>query len=46
MKRMILIALAATTLANAGIVKVLTYPVRHPVKVMLKTVHVTKAILW
>jgi hypothetical protein len=32
MKRTILLAVFSTALANAGILKVATYPVRHPVK--------------
>lgn len=46
MKKLILVGLLSGVLANAGIVKVATYPLRHPVKLVKKTVHVTKAILW
>lgn len=46
MKKVILLVLMSAVLANAGIVKVVTYPVRHPVKLVKKTVQVTKAILW
>jgi hypothetical protein len=46
MKYVIGIALLFATLANAGVVKVATYPVRHPVKVTKKTVHVAKKIIW
>lgn len=46
MKKLILAGLLSGVLANAGIVKVVTYPVRHPVKLVKTTVRVTKAILW
>lgn len=46
MKRIILLALLSAVLGNAGIVKVVTYPLRHPAKMVHKTVHVAKAILW
>ncbi len=46
MKRTILLVLFSSVLANAGILKVVTYPLRHPAKTIQKTVHVTKRILW
>jgi hypothetical protein len=45
-KKIILLALMSAVLGNAGILKVVTYPLRHPVKLVKKTVHVSKAILW
>lgn len=45
MKRAILFLLAAFV-ANAGIIRVVTYPVRHPVKLIKKTGHVAKRIIW
>lgn len=32
--------------AWAGVAKVVTYPVRHPVKVVKTTAKVTKKVLW
>lgn len=46
MKKIILLALVSAVLGNAGIVKVTTWPVRHPVKLIKKTVHVAKKIIW
>lgn len=45
MKRAILFLLTASV-ANAGIIRVATYPVRHPVKLIKKTSHVIKVIIW
>lgn len=45
MKRIVLVLLAASV-ANAGIIRVVTYPVRHPVKLVKKTGHVVKLIIW
>lgn len=45
-KQVILLALMTAVLGNAGVVRVVTYPVRHPVKVVKKTVHVAKKIVW
>lgn len=46
MKLTIGLMLLAGTLANAGVIRVATYPVRHPHKTVRKTVHVAKKIIW
>lgn len=46
MNKAILLALMSAVLGNAGIVRVATFHVRHPVKLVKKTVHVTKVIIW
>jgi hypothetical protein len=46
MKRLLAIALLSAALSNAGVVKVVTYPVRHPIKLVKKTGHVAWKIVW
>ncbi len=46
MKNIILLTLLSAVLGNAGVFKVVTYPVRHPVTLLHQTLHVTKSILW
>ena len=46
MKRTILLALITTTLANAGVLRFITYPVRHPIATAKKTGHVIKVVVW
>jgi len=46
MTRTILLALVLTTLANAGVIRFVTYPVRHPIAMVKKTGHVVKVVVW
>jgi hypothetical protein len=45
MKTVILL-FALVCVGNAGIIRVVTYPVRHPVKVIKKTGHIIKVVVW
>ena len=46
MKRMLLLAVISANLANAGIIRFVTYPVRHPVKTVKKAGHIVKVVVW
>ena len=46
MQRLILVLLLSVVSANAGIIRFVTYPVRHPVRMLHKTGHVVKVVVW
>lgn len=46
MKKVLVLALFVATLAQAGVIRALTYPVRHPIRLVKRTPHIIKVIVW